>query len=360
MERVQAPALDVHKPSPVRGQLEPWDPRTPKGARYIQCTDTCDELKVRSSCLLLYVKSMMISQVLLPPGTAGMYEQLLKLESYELSKKTNLSWARIMEIRHLKDRMIRKCQKLVKTELPTARTAGLNFVFQTLAAPADFRLKEMEKWFREQQKKTKPTSGYTSGQGYTSGREMSLPANTTLVRIPTPAAKPIPRAITAPEPPAQPKPVNYVPPIRIPHRIQQHERKTSATMPSAVSEVFSPPPLPVLLLSQREDYGLETYKPALARETEAFKEKEPPEPAAADPPPNPVEVLSPNPGEGEATVRPGALARRSSYAKRVSWADSQDILDKQVTQYANAARDAQSSGERASASSVGHADIRIV
>jgi len=288
-----------------------------------------------------------------------MYEQLLKLESYELSKKTNLSWARIMEIRHLKDRMIRKCQKLVKTEMPTARTAGLNFVFQTLAAPADFRLKEMEKWFREQQKKTKPTNGYTSGQGYSSGRDISLPANTTLVRIPTPVAKPIPRAITAPEPPAQPKPVNYVPPIRIPHRIQQQEHTMSATLPSAANEVFSPPPLPVLLLSQREDYGLETHKPALARETEAFKERQPPEPDAVNPPPHPIEPFSPNPLEGEAPIRPGALARRSSIGKRVSWADSQDILDKQVAQYANAARDAQSSGERAYASSVDHADIHV-
>lgn len=35
------------RPSPVRGQLEPQDPTTPLGWRYIQTTDTPDEFKVR-------------------------------------------------------------------------------------------------------------------------------------------------------------------------------------------------------------------------------------------------------------------------------------------------------------------------
>lgn len=41
--------LDVHRVSPIRGQLEPYDPRTPTGYRYIQITDTPDELKVRTA-----------------------------------------------------------------------------------------------------------------------------------------------------------------------------------------------------------------------------------------------------------------------------------------------------------------------
>ena len=41
--------LDVHRVSPIRGQLEPYDPRTPTGCRYIQITDTPDELKVRTA-----------------------------------------------------------------------------------------------------------------------------------------------------------------------------------------------------------------------------------------------------------------------------------------------------------------------
>ena len=38
--------LDIHRVSPVRGQLEAYDPHTPKGCRYIQCTETPNELKV--------------------------------------------------------------------------------------------------------------------------------------------------------------------------------------------------------------------------------------------------------------------------------------------------------------------------
>ncbi|KAJ3799892.1 hypothetical protein GGU11DRAFT_460004 [Lentinula aff. detonsa] len=126
-------SLEYLRPSPVRGQLEPQDSQTAKGWRYLQTTDTLDELKV-----------------LIPPNTASMYEQLLKLETLELAKKS-VTWDRLLEIRHLKDRMIRKCQKLSKA-LPTRRIGhGDPFTFQTLVAPADFRLKEMEKWFRQQQ-----------------------------------------------------------------------------------------------------------------------------------------------------------------------------------------------------------------
>lgn len=39
-------SLDYLRSSPVRGQLEPYDPRTAKGWRYIQTTDTLDQLKV--------------------------------------------------------------------------------------------------------------------------------------------------------------------------------------------------------------------------------------------------------------------------------------------------------------------------
>jgi hypothetical protein len=81
-----------------------------------------------------------------------MYEQLLKFEAFELGKKSGLSWERILEIRHLKDRMIRKCQKLAKTS--TSRRPSEPFIFQTLVAPSDFRVKEMEKWFQQQQTRT--------------------------------------------------------------------------------------------------------------------------------------------------------------------------------------------------------------
>ncbi|ESK97919.1 hypothetical protein Moror_17201 [Moniliophthora roreri MCA 2997] len=127
------PSLDYLRPSPVRGQLEPQDSNTAKGWRYLQTTDTVDEFKV-----------------LLPPHTAAMYEQLLKLESLELAKK-NAQSDRILEIRHLKERMVRKCQKLSKDPMPRKHSHNEPFRFQTISAPADFRLKEMEKWFRQQQ-----------------------------------------------------------------------------------------------------------------------------------------------------------------------------------------------------------------
>ena len=51
--------LDIHRVSPVRGQLEPYDPRTPKGCRYIQCTETPSELKVvQTYCLLTLGESI--------------------------------------------------------------------------------------------------------------------------------------------------------------------------------------------------------------------------------------------------------------------------------------------------------------
>ena len=44
-------SLNFLSSSPVRGQLEPYDPRTPQGRRYIQVTDTPDELKVKKKIL---------------------------------------------------------------------------------------------------------------------------------------------------------------------------------------------------------------------------------------------------------------------------------------------------------------------
>ncbi|KIY53396.1 hypothetical protein FISHEDRAFT_69001 [Fistulina hepatica ATCC 64428] len=90
-----------------------------------------------------------ISQVLLPPRTAALYDQLLRIEDYELSKKS-VSWQRLLEVRHLKERMIRKCQAL--STVPPVRRLGRGeaFTFQTLVAPEDFRLKEMERWLQQQ------------------------------------------------------------------------------------------------------------------------------------------------------------------------------------------------------------------
>ncbi|KAI6162157.1 hypothetical protein EDD17DRAFT_1819415 [Pisolithus thermaeus] len=133
------PALDYLQASPVRGQLEPRDEVTNKpGWRFLQCTDTPNELK-----------SMLVLKVLLPPRTAQFYAVLLKAELNELAKKRDASWDRIVDIRRLKDRMIRKCQRLAQTYSGDNQAARVPF--RTLHAPPDFRLKEMEKWIRLQE-----------------------------------------------------------------------------------------------------------------------------------------------------------------------------------------------------------------
>lgn len=130
---VSLPPLDYLQASPVRGQLEPHDEVTKKsGWRFLQCTDTPNELKV-----------------LLPPRTAQLYAVLLKAELNELAKKRDASWDRIVDIRRLKDRMIRKCQRLAQAYSANNQAARVPFL--TLHAPPDFRLKEMEKWIRFQE-----------------------------------------------------------------------------------------------------------------------------------------------------------------------------------------------------------------
>ncbi|EPT03839.1 hypothetical protein FOMPIDRAFT_1035020 [Fomitopsis schrenkii] len=124
--------LNYFQQSPVRGQLEHPDGQYARsGWRYLQCTDTPNELRV-----------------LLPPRTALIYSHLLRAEAIELRKDRDAAWDRILQIRHLKDRMIRKCQRLAKESAPAGRPTRT--MFFTVHGPPDFRLKEMERWFREQ------------------------------------------------------------------------------------------------------------------------------------------------------------------------------------------------------------------
>ncbi|KAF9475990.1 hypothetical protein BDN70DRAFT_883015 [Pholiota conissans] len=332
-------ALDVHRPSPVRGQLEPYDPRTPKGCRYIQTTDTPDELKV-----------------LLPPATAAMYEQLLKLETHELSRKS-ISWERIMEIRHLKDRMLRKCQKLAKsnTTFPIARMAATPrggggsstdaFVFQTFVAPADFRVKEMEKWFREQQRRnnTAMTAALSSARRPVAAIEAAPGFEMTLVSGPSRQSSKytLQRSVTNPEPVRQRQQVIRPVPMIQPSRLVQSEQGVSASGVSA-SGIFSPPPLPILLPSQREEYGLGLSEAAsqLNLNSEPVPETQPHE---AGPSASPLAPVPDTP-----TLRP-SLSRRNSALrelKTVSWADDPAIdLEGQFKKYASAAKEAQASGK---------------
>ncbi|KAI0032745.1 hypothetical protein K488DRAFT_49279 [Vararia minispora EC-137] len=123
------PTLAYFQTSPVRGQLEPYQGDSRPGWRYLQCTDTPNELKV-----------------LLPPRTSTLYARLLQLETNELAKGPDANWERILEIRHLKDRMIRKCHRISRFASPPA--SGSSVQFLVVNSPPDFRLKEMERWLR--------------------------------------------------------------------------------------------------------------------------------------------------------------------------------------------------------------------
>ena len=206
-----------------------------------------------------------------------------------------------MEIRHLKDRMVRKCKKLAKTTLPISKKSSRDgFSFQTFIAPADFRVKEMEKWFRDQQQ-----------------RALSLPrrptvssGNPTSALEPSSTKLPIRRSLTNPE---------------------QSTKQKLPVLHEAINGIFSPPPLPVLLLSHREQYGLNDPVQEVVSHPDAQDQQ---------------------PDAAESSSRP-SLQRRPSCIKRnsltefktVSWADNQE-WDAQVDNYAAAAREAQASGER--------------
>lgn len=235
-----------------------------------------------------------------------------------------------MEIRHLKDRMIRKCKKLAKTTLPMSKRSSRDdsFSFQTFIAPTDFRVKEMEKWFRDQQQRT-----------------LSLPRRPTVpssipTSVPGPSSTklPIHRSLTNPEQSTKQKlPVLHkaIPPTQ-PFHLVQVERKSPApaaapTDPSLVAGIMSPPPLPVLLLSHRGEYGLDASVQQLASHPDAQNQQL----NAADSSSRP------------SSQRPPSCIKRNSLSefKTVSWADNQE-WDAQVDNYAAAAREAQASGER--------------
>jgi hypothetical protein len=72
-----------------------------------------------------------------------------------------------MEIRHLKDRMIRKCQRLATPPGAQTHAQAADVSFRTVYAPPDFRLKEMEKYLKTQE--TKPRKGHQQD-----GRHLAL------------------------------------------------------------------------------------------------------------------------------------------------------------------------------------------
>jgi hypothetical protein len=100
-----ATPLQYFQPSPVRGQLEPPDATTRPGWRYLQCTDTPNELKGNKFLIPLSPTTDSRSLVLLPPRASQVYAYLLSQEQVELARGAEASWERLMHVRHLKDRM---------------------------------------------------------------------------------------------------------------------------------------------------------------------------------------------------------------------------------------------------------------
>ncbi|KAH6917418.1 hypothetical protein BKA70DRAFT_1418167 [Coprinopsis sp. MPI-PUGE-AT-0042] len=302
-------------PSSVRGQLDPYDPKAPEGWRTIQLTETPGELKV-----------------LLPPGTAAMYEQLLKLESYEITKKTSAPSERLLEIRHLKERMIRKCQHLTKLPEGSPKRAS-RVMFQTVVAEADFRMKSMEKFFRDEQRRLA-----VKAQASRKPEPPKQPATSKQLAIANPPL--VIRSTTNPPPKEKPR-TSSKPQISAPERSVSLPAASAAveTINSPPPRITSPLPLPILLLSQREEYGLDL----------------PPEPASEKPTPLlpfPDDAEGPSAQDGDGASgkqlqrRPSCIRRRSSLsdlAKRVSWADSQ-ALDQQLAQYAISMKSPQNPG----------------
>lgn len=284
-----------------------------------------------------------------------MYEQLLKLETYEVSKKP-ISWERLMDIRRLKDRMIRKCQKLSKTIVPTTKKSsrGDTFVFQTFVAPDDFRCKEMEKWFREQQKRAAATASKRTITANGIVEEHTL-AVVPVRRPSTSSKQPIQRSRTNPEPSSRSKAKVAVqkplPPIQQPTR-PVVPVVVPAPVRTVVPMILSPPPLPVLILAQREamcldDDGVPPGYNSLDPSTFASF----PPPGATSPKPIQTASLLADPSNPEAqprptlSRRPSCIKRNSAEIKSVTWADNQDLHD-QLSKYEAAVREAQESGER--------------
>ncbi|KAL0576352.1 hypothetical protein V5O48_005611 [Marasmius crinis-equi] len=337
----QPPSLEYLRTSPVRGQLELQDPKTAKGWRYIQTTDTADEFKV-----------------LLPPHTASMYEQLLKLEKLELARKT-VSWERILEIRHLKDRMVRKCQKLSSIVTPRKHSHNEPFTFQTIAAPADFRLKEMEKWFRQQQVRlstqrpivaaatsARPVRTHTHARSSCCARcavSPRLGPTRTFVRRDSPEHIKI-------HPPASPKSPKAEAKVkaRAPTPIHDSpEPMTTQDLPEKAESIasissfqlppMSPPPLPFIL-----------------RRGGVPASELPPQPDEKPPTAGP---------SGDAPVPPPLRHRRSCIkrsntgdsVKTVSWADDRELTDR-IAKFTSAAQEADTEWEEVRQVYVHHMD----
>lgn len=292
-----------------------------------------------------------------------MYEQLLKFEAFELGKKSALSWERILEIRHLKDRMIRKCQKLAKAA--PARKPGDPFTFQTIIAPPDFRVKEMEKWFQEQQKRTnallRRPHAHPAGVGNSQccsrcadrpdiKRDVVIGGSQHLTSSnPHPQLSPVkPNSDRRLPIYQQPRSISQGAPLTLrgekPSALAPRYKPGTAAASTVLRSVSSPPPLPHLLRIRNLETGYDlSDDPQKIVSMPNDKLTGPGSLSGDESPSNSAEQKIT--GQNELRRRPSCIKRTSTgdFAKTVSWADDRDLGD-QVANYAAVAREAQASG----------------
>ncbi|KAF8350096.1 hypothetical protein F5887DRAFT_1070316 [Amanita rubescens] len=295
-----------------------------------------------------------------------MYEQLLKFEALELSRKPSISWERIMQIRHLKDRMIRKCQRLCKTSHPKKLSKGEPPTFQTIMAPADFRVKEMEKWFREQQLRNLPRPAAKFGRFPPTDRSRSLPSSSKKpITVSQTWSDSHSKAISPPSiqelrtgPYQQPGPTH--------HQALVQSTKAPSVLSLSSHAISSPPALPILLRSQRSLLELEFNKNTDDELAPAQPDPSSPEPSLpnaslvavngsvvtpASSSQESLAVVEPDPNavltERQISHRRSCIKRPSigEIPKTVSWADEAE-LEIQLSKYADAAKEAQLSGRK--------------
>ena len=313
-----------------------------------------------------------------------MYEQLLKFETLELSRKPSISWERIMQIRHLKDRMIRKCQRLSRSSHPRKLSKGEPLTFQTIMAPADFRVKEMEKWFREQQLRTSlirrqaepvrsiSLNGHSNKTALLPASEFGrFPPSDRFRALPSSSKQPIAVSQTWSDshpklipPPAAQEPMLelYQQPSPSPHQAPAPSTKAPSVLSNPSHAISSPPALPILLRSERSallELEFTRHSDAAALDQPRPSSSEPSLPNASNVAVHGSQSPASSSQESIASVEPDATAeptehrlshqrsciKRSSIgAKTVSWADEAE-LENQLSKYAQAAKDVQLPGQ---------------
>lgn len=318
-----------------------------------------------------------------------MYEQLLKLETYELGKNP-INWTRILEIRHLKERMIRKSSQYAKASMTFSKMSS---PFQSFILPEDFRVKEMERWFREQQKRANasalrrtasatrppvaPPPNHHNSQPHCpqciTGTSAHPPVKLSASWGVPPKTKPPAVHATAKGNASTPSKSGLYSKaqalINITRAIKPERASTlpvSTKRPRAdpslarSSVVVSPLPLPIILRSQRSEFGLDDE---VGQAESASGDPELPESSLGDtPPPPPLKDIpadevprsaQSSPSGDDTSPNPNGVARRRSCIKRasvselgaktVSWADNQELKN-QMSRYTSVMRDAQASG----------------